>query len=101
MAKRDLCTKTGAVRSLRLDGALWGEGGLSVKRNSCENGGAASPQLTAPGAGFAHDADQMREWGYLPGVSVNRVLPYTLSKFCGCIGRLKYCPLSHGSTLSR
>ncbi|SDV02807.1 hypothetical protein SAMN05216202_3384 [Pseudomonas mucidolens] len=34
---------------------------------------------------------------YLPGTSVNRVFPYTLSKFCGCIGKLRYCALSQGS----
>ena len=35
--------------------------------------------------------------GYLPGVRVNLVLPYTFSKFCGCIGKLRYCALSAGS----
>ncbi|SEE28823.1 hypothetical protein SAMN04515675_4782 [Pseudomonas costantinii] len=35
--------------------------------------------------------------GYLPGVRVSLVFPYALSKFCGCIGKLRYCALSDGS----
>src|SRR5471032_1184439 len=81
--------------------------GGSAQKN-CGSGLAreegASVKITLSDTPFSRAGSLPQGMGvkpYLPGISVNRALPYTLSKFCGCIGRLMYWPLSHGSMLSR